>query len=155
VKISVWTIGKTTEKYLQVGIETYVKRLGFYTRFHYEEWKDVKAGQHPEETTKREGEMILSKLKPEDSLVLLDEKGKIVTSKGLATILEKSTVQSEKHLIFLIGGAYGHHPLLRQRANDVISLSPMTFTHQMARLILVEQLYRAFTIIRNEKYHNP
>ncbi|MCE2788966.1 MAG: 23S rRNA (pseudouridine(1915)-N(3))-methyltransferase RlmH [Saprospiraceae bacterium] len=154
MKISIWSIGKTSEKYLIEGIDIYIKRLSHYTKIHYEEWKDVKPSQDATETTKREAEMILSKVKTDDFLVLLDERGKPLTSKEYAAFLEKCQNQSIKHLILHIGGAFGHHELLKQRANALISLSPMTFTHQMARMILAEQTYRAFTILQNEKYHN-
>lgn len=154
MKVSIWSIGKTDEKYLEEGINKYLKRLKHYTQISYEEFKDVKAGQFPTETLKREAEMVLSKLKSEDILVLLDEKGQSYDSVQFGAYLEKMQVQSTKSLIFLIGGAYGHHELIRIRANHLISLSKMTFSHQMVRLFLVEQIYRGYTIIKNEKYHN-
>ena len=154
MKVSIWAIGKTDEKYLDEGITKYLKRLKHYTQLTYEEFKDVKASQLPTETLKREAEMILSKLKSDDILVLLDEKGQSYDSVQFAAYLEKMQVQSTKSIIFLIGGAYGHHELIRNRANHLISLSKMTFSHQMIRLFIVEQFYRAFTILKNEPYHH-
>jgi len=154
MQISIWSIGKTQEKYLKEGVDKYLKRLSHYTKIYYEEWKDVKPGVTPEKTTKREAEMILTKLKTDDILIILDEKGKEFTSIGLAGFLEKLQIQSSKNIVMLIGGAYGHHELIRDRSQYALSLSKMTFSHQMVRLFLVEQVYRAFTIIRNEKYHN-
>jgi len=154
MKVSIWAIGKTDEKYLEEGINKYLKRLKHYTQLSYEEFKDVKAGQFPTETLKREADMILTKLKSEDILVLLDEKGQSYDSVQFASYLEKMQVQSTKSIVFLIGGAYGHHETIRLRANHLVSLSKMTFSHQMVRLFLVEQVYRAYTIIKNEKYHN-
>ncbi len=154
MQICIWSIGKTQEKYLKEGINLYLKRLTHYTKIQYEEWKDVKPGINSEETTKREAEMILSKLKNNDVLILLDEKGKELRSTELAHFLEKFQVQSSKNIVLLIGGAYGHHMMIRERAQYIISLSKMTFSHQMVRLFLVEQIYRAFTILKNEKYHN-
>lgn len=154
MKISIWCIGKTDEKYLEDGISKYLKRLTHYTRISLDIFKDVKPGQTAEETLKREADLIFSKLKSDDILILMDEKGESYTSVQFASYLEKLQVQAGKHIIFLIGGAFGHHSSIRSRANHSISLSKMTFSHQMVRLFLAEQIYRAFTIIRNEKYHN-
>ncbi len=154
MKISIWCIGKTDEKYLREGIAIFLKRLTHYTKVEMVEYKDVKPGNLPEETIKREAEMILGQLKPDDVLILMDEHGKEYTSVQLSAYIEKLQLQAVKHIIFLIGGAYGHHTLIRVRANHLISLSKMTFSHQMVRLFLAEQLYRAYTILRNEKYHN-
>jgi 23S rRNA (pseudouridine1915-N3)-methyltransferase len=154
MRISIWSIGKTSEKYLAEGIAEYVRRLSHYTKIQYEEWKDVKSVVDPKELSKREADMILQKVKPDDYLILMDEKGKPYTSRQFAGLIDQCGQQSRKHLILLIGGAFGHHASLYERANFLLSLSPMTFTHQMARLVLTEQLYRAFTILNNEKYHN-
>lgn len=154
MKISIWCIGKTDEKYLEDGISKYLKRLSHYGKITMEVIKDVKPGQTAEETLKREAELILSKLKSDDFLVLMDEKGDAYTSIQFAAYIEKLQMQAGKHIIFLIGGAFGHHITIRTRANHAMSLSKMTFSHQMVRLFLAEQIYRAFTIIRNEKYHN-
>lgn len=154
MKISIWCIGKTDEKYLIEGVDKYLQRLKHYTKLDYEVFKDVKPGQTSEETLKREAEVILAKLKADDTLILMDEKGEMYDSVKFAGYIEKLQVQAHKHVVFLIGGAFGHHSTIRARANYMISLSKMTFSHQMVRLFLVEQIYRAFTIIRNEKYHN-
>lgn len=154
MKISIWCIGKTDEKYLIEGIDKYIQRLTHYTKIEYEVFKDVKSGQTSEETLKREAEMILAKLKSDDLLVLMDERGDMYDSVKFSAYLQKLQNQANKHVIFLIGGAFGHHSTIRNRANHLISLSKMTFSHQMVRLFLAEQIYRAFTIIRNEKYHN-
>jgi 23S rRNA (pseudouridine1915-N3)-methyltransferase len=102
----------------------------------------------------KEGESILSKLKDDDLLILLDERGRSFSSEGFATYLDKKLQQSQRRLIFLIGGAYGFSDALYERAKDQLSLSSMTFSHQMVRLFFMEQLYRAMTILRNEPYHN-
>lgn len=154
MKFTIWAIGKTDEKYLEDGINKYLLRLKHYCKFEYEEFKDVKSGQTSEDTLKREAELILSKLKKDDVLILLDEKGMMMNSVEFAECINKWQIQSLKNVIFLIGGAFGHHKLIRERANQMISLSKMTFSHQMVRLFLTEQIYRAFTILKNEKYHN-
>ena len=154
MKVTIWAIGKTNEKFLIEGVDKYLKRLKHYCKLDYEEFKDVKPALQPEETTKREAEMILSRLKNDDILVLLDENGTMYDSVSFASYLEKAQVQSTKNIVFLIGGAFGHHSIIREKANHTISLSKMTFSHQMVRLFLVEQVYRGFTIIKNEKYHN-
>ena len=154
MKVSVWVIGKTNEKYLVEGIHIYLQRLPFYTKFEYVELKDVKQGTTQDETLKREADMVISKLKSDDLLVLLDEKGQTYSSIQFSEYLNKCQNSGAKSIIFLVGGAFGHHSLIRDRANHLISLSKMTFSHQMVRLFLLEQIYRGFTILRNEKYHN-
>jgi 23S rRNA (pseudouridine1915-N3)-methyltransferase len=154
MKLSIWAIGKTDEKYLKEGIEKFLQRLAHYTKVEIVEFKDVNHGQTADETIKREATMILDKLKNDDYLVILDERGAELTSVGLSTYIEKLQNQSIKSCVMLIGGAFGHHSTIRERANYSVSLSKMTFSHQMVRLFLVEQIYRAFTIIKNEKYHN-
>ncbi|MBK9253871.1 MAG: 23S rRNA (pseudouridine(1915)-N(3))-methyltransferase RlmH [Saprospiraceae bacterium] len=155
MKIALWVIGKTNEKYLKDGTDIYLKRLKHYCTFEYTEWKDVGHHSNPDEIIKKEGEMILLKLKNDDFLILLDENGKEYTSELFADYIEKLQLQSTKSVVFLVGGAFGHHDNIRSRANHTMSLSKMTFSHQMIRLFFAEQLYRAFTIIKNEKYHNP
>lgn len=154
MKISIWCIGKTDEKYLIEGIDKYLLRLKHYCKVDFETFKDIKPGTTPEETTKREAELILSKLKSDDFLILLDEHGEMYDSVKFARYIEKLQVNAHKNVIFLIGGAFGHHNTVRARSDHQISLSKMTFSHQMVRLFLAEQIYRAFTIVRNEKYHN-
>ena len=152
--MAIWVIGKTNDTYLKNGIEKYNDRLKHYTKLEFEEIKDVKPGQTIEETKKREADLIISKLKQEDILILMDEKGEMYDSISFSRYIEKLQVQANKNVIMLIGGAYGHHDIVRKRSNHMISLSKMTFSHQMIRLFLVEQIYRAFTIMRYEKYHN-
>jgi 23S rRNA (pseudouridine1915-N3)-methyltransferase len=154
LKISIWSIGKTDEKYLKDGIDKFLQRLGHYKKVDYQEFKDVKHGQTSDETLRREATMIFEKLKTDDFLILLDERGTEMTSVALSQYIEKLQNQSTRSCILLIGGAFGHHTSIKDRANASISLSKMTFSHQMVRLFLAEQLYRAFTIIKNEKYHN-
>lgn len=154
MKVSLWVIGKTSEKYLLDGIKIYIKRLEHYCRFEWVEFKDVKNFAGQDDLMKKEAELVLSKLKPDDSLILLDEYGKMFDSIAFSDYIQKFQVNSTKSLVFLVGGAFGHHALIRERAVGEISLSKMTFSHQMVRLFFVEQLYRAFTILKNEKYHN-
>ncbi len=154
MRISIWAIGKTDEKYLDEGIQKYINRLVHYTKVDLVTFKDVKPAPTTEETLKREAEMILSKIKTEDNLILLDEFGQMFRSVQFSAYIEKLQLQGIRHTIFLIGGAFGHHESIRARAQGSISLSKMTFSHQMVRLFFTEQLYRAFTIMRNEKYHN-
>jgi 23S rRNA (pseudouridine1915-N3)-methyltransferase len=156
MKLSLWTIGKGHEPYVQEGITEFTKRANNYFPV---EWQVIpvprNAGQMPPEALKKkEGELILSMLKPEDYLVALDEYGKGLSSEGLAQLLQQRANESTRHLVFLIGGAFGIDAAVLQRAKFKWSLSQLTFPHQLVRLILAEQLYRACTILRNEKYHH-
>ena len=119
MKISIWSIGKTNDAYLQTGIVKYLSRLKHYTKLDYEEFKDVKPGQTADETKKREAELFLSKIKVEDVVILLDERGKHYDSEEFANFLEGHSVNSTKQVIFIIGGAFGHHDMLRTRANHL------------------------------------
>jgi len=156
MKIELWAIGKTNEKYLEEGITIYLKRLKYYINFEFIIIPDVKqAGKLNSSQLKlKEGETILSRLKNEDYLILLDEKGDFFTSEAFAQFVEQKLQLSYKRIVFLIGGAFGFSETLYERANGKLSLSKMTFSHQMVRLFFVEQLYRAMTILRNEPYHN-
>jgi 23S rRNA (pseudouridine1915-N3)-methyltransferase len=155
MKIEIWWIGKTNEKYLQQGIAIYHKRLNHYNKVNTYTIADVKPSKDFRKLKESEGEIILSKITNQDMLILCDENGKQCDSLKFASKLESWMMRSQyKRVIFLIAGAYGASLELKSRANELLSLSPLTFSHQMARLILMEQLYRAFTIIRNEKYHN-
>ncbi len=155
MKIELWAIGKTNEKYLEAGIEIFEKRLKNYLPFTFYILPDVK-----QKTTdgaqlkKKESEIILSKLAPEDFLVLLDEQGREYTSTALAHWLERRLATSQRKMVFLIGGAFGFSPEIYARANEQLALSKLTFSHQMVRLFFLEQLYRAMTILKNEPYHN-
>ncbi len=152
MKVELWAIGKTNERYLEEGIALYEKRLKHYLPFEWVILPDVKAAGHLLKA--REGELVLSRIRAEDWLALLDEKGQLMGSEAFATHLDKKLQQPHRRLIFLIGGAYGFSPAVYQRANETLSLSPMTFSHQMVRLFFLEQLYRAMTILRHEPYHN-
>jgi 23S rRNA (pseudouridine1915-N3)-methyltransferase len=157
MKTQVWAIGKTNEKYLQKGCAIYEQRLKHYLPFEFTIVPDVRqAGKlSAAQLKQKEAELIFKQLRPEDQLVLLDEKGKNYTSEALARRMDKWQQMSKRRLIFLIGGAYGFDESLYERADAQLSLSAMTFSHQMIRLFLLEQLYRAMTILRNEPYHNP
>ncbi len=154
MKIEIWWIGKTFQDFTQKGYIEFLKRIQKFTPVSIVEIADLK-GQTQAKTIKNlEAEKILAKLKPDDFLILLDEKGKNYTSVEFADFIQKKDNQSVKKLIFLIGGAYGFDEKIYERANDKISLSNMTFSHQLIRLIFMEQLYRAYTIIHNFPYHN-
>jgi 23S rRNA (pseudouridine1915-N3)-methyltransferase len=154
MKLSIWAIGKTDEKFLEEGIKKYLDRLSHYTKVDYIEWKDSIKSSIPQDIMKKEADMVLKKLKPDDILIILDEKGLQKTSVEFAQFIEKLQNNSTKSCILLIGGAFGIHHSVKERAKYSISLSSCTFTHQMVRIILLEQLYRAYTIIKKEKYHN-
>lgn len=155
MKIRLLVVGKTKEKEIQSGINEYLKRLTRYTNFQMEIIPDAKVSKKMSsgEVKNLEGKEILKRL-DKDVLILLDEKGKEFTSLGFAKWIENQQMNSTKQLTFLIGGAYGFSEEVYQRATSEIALSKMTFTHQMIRLIFIEQLYRAFTIIKGEKYHH-
>lgn len=157
MKVQLWAIGKTNERYLEEGIALYAKRLRHYLRFEWRVLPDVKkAGKLPPAQLKaREAETVLKQLEQGDFLILLDERGKMMSSEAFAQFLEHKLQLSYRRLIFLIGGAYGFDDSLYESANGKLSLSQMTFSHQMVRLFMAEQLYRAATILNNEPYHNP
>ena len=156
MKITLFAIGKTDQSTLRSLIERYEKRLRYYINFDMEIIPDIKNSKNLSETEqkKKEAELLLKKVVPSDYLILLDEDGKQFSSVGFSSLLQKKMNGGTKNLLFAIGGPYGFHELLYQRANQKISLSKMTFSHQMVRLFAVEQLYRAFTILRNEPYHH-
>lgn len=156
MKIECWSIGKAHEPYVKPGIEEFSKRLN---RYFKTEWVLLpvpkQAGMLSEmDLRKKEADMILEWLGKEDYLILLDEKGEELSSPGLAKFLQQRANESHKQLVFLIGGAYGVDTAIRKRANFTWSLSQLVFPHQLVRLILAEQLYRAATILKNEKYHH-
>ena len=156
MKVKFLVIGKTTDKYLIPGIEDYNKRLTRYSNYEYQELLGVRLGKSATayETKRKEEEIILSKLDKSDFLVLMDEKGKEFTSKGFGDFLKRHQMSGTKRIVSLIGGAYGFSDLVYEKKKKKIALSQMTFTHQMVRLIFTEQLYRAFTITKGEKYHH-
>lgn len=156
MKILLIQVGGTVDKYLEKGIAEYSKRLTHYTKFETIEIKDMKnAGRLSQPELKRkEGAEILKKIDPGDFLVLLDEAGKKMTSRLFASFIQEKMNHSTKKLIFVIGGAFGFDEVLYQRADVQLSLSDMTFSHRMIRLLFTEQLYRAFTILKGEPYHH-
>ena len=158
MKFTFLTIGKIKEKWMRQGIDEYLKRLSPIAKVEILSPDEEKMPENPspalkEKVMEKEGEKLLKYLKDEDFLILLDLKGKPVTSEGLADILRKRMVSGTSHFFFMIGGPYGNGENIRKRADLKISISAMTFTHQMARLILAEQVYRAMKIIRHEPYH--
>lgn len=155
MKVELWAIGKTSEKYLEAGIEIFEKRLKNYLPFSWTILPDVKLKTTDGTKLKQEeGKMLLAKIAPDDYLVLLDERGQALSSVELSRWLERRLASSQRRLIFLIGGAFGFSPDVYARANEQLTLSKMTFSHQMVRLFFLEQLYRAMTILKNEPYHN-
>lgn len=157
LKTELWAIGKTNEPYLEEGMGIYLRRLGHYLKFELAILPDVKnAGKlRAEQLREAEAETVLNRLRPGDHLILLDENGRQPSSEEFAGLLNQKFQLSHKRLVFLIGGAYGFSDGLYQRADMKLSLSRMTFSHQMVRLFFLEQLYRAMTILNNEPYHNP
>ena len=156
MKINFIVMGKTAETHLKWGIELYEKRLAKYASFNIITLPDVKSGKKMNENVlkSKEGEKLLACFKAGDFVVLLDEAGKQYHSLGFAEYLQQLQNRSIKNLCFVVGGAYGFSPDVYERADAKISLSKMTFSHQLVRLVFVEQLYRAFTILRNEPYHH-
>jgi len=156
MKVEFWFIGKTSEAYLETGIGIYEKRLRRYLPFQIVCLPDVRQSGNlsPDQLKTKEGEALLAKIKPEDLLLLLDEKGQSFTSEGFARYVEQLLSGSKHRLIFLAGGAYGFSPEVYRRADAQLALSAMTFSHQMVRLFFLEQFYRAMTILRGEPYHN-
>lgn len=156
MKFKLLAIGKTAFPYLDEGIAVYTKRLVHYSDFSFEIVADVKASasMDPAKVKELEATAILKKINERDLVVLLDENGKQLTSEGFANQINKWMVGGDSNVVFVIGGAFGFGEALKKRASFLLSLSGMTFSHQMVRLIFVEQLYRAFTIIRGEGYHH-
>ena len=156
MNIKLIVVGKTDEKYLQEGIQLYVRRITHYINFEIvviPSLKDQK-GASPDEIREREAVLILKHIDKSDRVVLLDEHGAQYTSVGFSQYLQKQMNTSVRNMVFVIGGAFGFSPKVYSAANDKVSLSMMTFNHQMVRLFFVEQLYRAFTILHHEPYHN-
>ncbi|MHC5201782.1 23S rRNA (pseudouridine(1915)-N(3))-methyltransferase RlmH [Myroides sp. LJL119] len=156
MNIKLIAIGKTDSKPLQILIEEYIKRLNFYVKFDLEIIPDIKNVKNlsEQEQKQKEGDLILSKITNQDYLVLLDENGKDFTSVAFSDELQKRMNSGIKTLVFVIGGPYGFSPEVYKNAKGKIALSKMTFSHQMIRLFIIEQIYRGFTILRNEPYHH-
>ena len=153
MKITLLSIGKTEDAYIKEGIDKYLKRLKHYTKLELvelPEQKNTKARKQDQQKAK-EAEMLHTKFNPTDFVILLDEKGSELSSSQFAAYLDNKAIASVSNIIFVIGGPYGFEQSVYQRANDKLSLSRMTFSHQMVRLFFVEQLYRAYTILKGER----
>ena len=156
MKIVLLTVGKTDVKWVREGLELYCSRIKHYVPFELleiPELKNVSSLSH-EQIKLKEGELILKNIKPSDNVILLDERGKIMGSLEWAQRLGSIMACSTRNVVFVIGGAYGFSPEVYARCDDKLSLSKMTFSHQMVRTIFAEQLYRAFTILKGEPYHH-
>lgn len=156
MKVVLVTVGRTDVPWVKAGLETYVSRIGHYVPFSLDEIPELKnaASMSREQIKLKEGELLLKRFKPSDHVVLLDEHGRKFRSVDFAGWIEDRMSHSSSDLVFVVGGAYGFSPAVYERANGKISLSDMTFSHQMVRTIFAEQLYRAFTIIKGEPYHH-
>ena len=156
MNIKLIVIGKTDNKNLNALIEEYTKRLRFYIKFDLEVISDIKNVKNLSESEQKtkEGQLILEKLTPTDQLILLDENGKEFNSVGFSDFLQKKMNSGIKTLVFVIGGPYGFSEEVYQKALGKVALSQMTFSHQMVRLFVIEQIYRGFTILNNEPYHH-
>jgi 23S rRNA (pseudouridine1915-N3)-methyltransferase len=156
MKIKLWSIGKEHEPYIKPGVDDFTRRIA---RYYPVDWKLIAPPRNAaalsiSDLKKKEGEIIFDTLSKDDWLVALDERGKQITSDGLAQLLQDRANESAKNLVFLIGGIYGLDEAVLKRSDHRWSLSLLTFPHQLVRLIMAEQLYRACTILRNERYHH-
>jgi len=156
MKFQFWSVGKNHEPYVKEGVELFTKRI---CNYYPVEWNIIPmpknaASLGETDLKKKEGEIITGLLQKDDCLVLLEETGKMMGSEDLANFIQQRANESTKHIVFLIGGAYGVSDDIKKRANYTWSLSKLVFPHQLVRLILAEQVYRACSINRNEKYHH-
>lgn len=156
MKITLLTVGKTDKDWVKQGIDIYASRMKHYFPFSIVEIPELKnvSSLSQDQIKTKEGELILKNVKPTDDMILLDERGREFSSMEFARALQDKISYTGKDIVFVIGGAYGFSDAVRQRSNSKISLSRMTFSHQMVRAIFVEQLYRAFTIMKGEPYHH-
>ena len=156
MKILLLVIGKTDEPYIETGLTKYINRIVHYAPFEVKVIADIKNRKalSEEQQKKAEGSLILAQLAENDVIVLLDENGKQLTSRQFSQCIERKMANLSRRIVFVIGGPYGFFDEVYAKADEKISLSPMTFSHQMVRLIFLEQLYRAFTIIKGESYHH-
>ena len=156
MRITLLTVGKTDKKWVQEGIKIYADRLKHYIPFSITEIPELKnvSAFTKEQIKTKEGELILKNIRPSDDLILLDEHGKEYTSVEWSKFIEQRMSRSGKDIVFVIGGAYGFSQEVYSRSDAKVSLSKMTFSHQMVRAIFVEQIYRAFTIMKGEPYHH-
>ncbi|MEI7959376.1 MAG: 23S rRNA (pseudouridine(1915)-N(3))-methyltransferase RlmH [Chitinophagaceae bacterium] len=153
MKISIWSVGKNHEAYIKDGVAEFTKRISHYYPIDWQIITPSKANQ-PIAIKKEEAQNIMKQLASTDVLILLDETGKMMSSPGIAQLIQQKANQSAQKLIFLIGGAYGVSDDIKKRANHTWSLSQLVFPHMLVRLILSEQIYRACSILANEKYHH-
>jgi 23S rRNA (pseudouridine1915-N3)-methyltransferase len=156
MKITLLAVGKTEDKYLIEGIEKYLNRLKHYISFNFLVIPDIKNTKNLTQAQQKskEAELILKQINNPDTVILMDERGKKYTSVLFADFLNKQMIGSVQQLVFVIGGPYGFDESIYKRANGTISLSDMTFSHQMVRLFFAEQMYRAFSILKGEPYHH-
>ncbi|MCM1110445.1 MAG: 23S rRNA (pseudouridine(1915)-N(3))-methyltransferase RlmH [Clostridium sp.] len=156
MKISLVVVGRTQTDYISQGIGEYLRRLKHYIQFEIIELPDLRRTRSLTEAQQKEkeGEQILQALAPTDNVVLLDERGTQLTSRGFAEMLQQRMSAGLKRLVFVVGGPYGFSDAVYARADSKLSFSKMTFSHEMIRLFMVEQLYRAMTILRGEPYHH-
>lgn len=154
--IKLLVIGKTVDTYFTEAEKEYLKRLSKYVKVDYQVIPELKKAKNlsPKEIKRKEAELLLKNLQPTDTVVLLDERGKHYTSIEMSTFLQKKMNSGIKTLCFIVGGAYGFDEEIYQKCSSKLSLSKMTFSHQMIRTFLLEQIYRSFTILNNEPYHN-
>ena len=156
MKIKLLVIGKTDQKYLQEGIKEFHQRIVHYLPFEYHVVSDIKNNRNltEEQQKEKEGEVLLQKIQSGDEIILLDVSGQEFDSPEFARFLEKKMLKSTRNLVFIVGGPYGFSTAIYKIAAARISLSKMTFSHQLVRLVFSEQLYRALTIIKGEPYHH-
>ena len=156
MKVILLVVGKTDKRYMQDAVDEYAKRLKHYVSFDLEIITDLKNSKNMTSEVQKikEGELILNRDLSGKELHLFDEGGQMFTSREFASFIEKKMLSGLKELIFVIGGPYGFSTEVYEKANSKISLSKMTFSHQMARLLCIEQIYRAFTILKGEPYHH-
>lgn len=156
MKITLIAIGKTDDQYIVDGVEKYLKRLKHYIKFEVQIIPDIKNSKNltADEQKAKEAELFLKNINNNDEVIILDERGIEISSTHFADLLNKKMISNVHNLVFLIGGPYGFDNNIYKRANYKLSLSKMTFSHQMIRLFFVEQVYRAFTILKGEPYHH-
>ena len=158
MKITILAVGKLKEKYWKQAIAEYEKRLGAYSKIEMIEVPDEKAPENMsdkeiEQVKEKEGQRLLAKIKPQATVITLEIQGKMLSSEGLAKELQQRMIQGQSDFVFVIGGSNGLHQNVLNRSNYALSFSKMTFPHQMMRVVLIEQVYRAFKIMRGEAYH--
>ncbi|MEJ6662944.1 MAG: 23S rRNA (pseudouridine(1915)-N(3))-methyltransferase RlmH [Flavobacteriaceae bacterium] len=156
MKITLLLVGKTDDSTIGQLVDDYTKRLSHYVSFNHQVLPDLKKTKHltQEQQKQQEGNLLMAQIAPADYVILLDEKGKQYSSIRFSEFIQKQLNSGVKHVVFVVGGPYGFSDLIYERSNALLSLSPMTFSHQMVRLFFTEQLYRAFTILKGEPYHH-